>query len=52
MQVANLVLVCSSSQAAKFFEDVNIIANAIRAGRFRNLLEAAERAREPWERSE
>ena len=48
----NLVLVASSSQVERFFEDVHVLALAVKAGRFRNLLEAAERVRQPWERSE
>ena len=51
MDRTNLVTLASSSQVARFFEDVNVIANFIRAGMFRNLLDTASRVPEPWEPS-
>ena len=49
MNAENLVIVATSSQAEKFFQDVNVIANFIRAGRFRNLLQTTKQLPEPWE---
>ena len=49
MTDTNLVVLASSSQVARFFEDVHVIANAIRANRFRNLIDSAERVPGPTE---
>ena len=49
MHAGNLSIVASSSQVERFFEDIHTIALAVKASRFRNLLESASRFPQPWE---